>query len=141
MEQTTFTEGTREFCLYIGLTGMLMAGISIIHYFIAAPDFHWILILLCIPNIYVFITCLLVARLNRWVIIMLGICLLLFFVYFIFVFFLMTHSFVVLSPSSMVLFIFTFAVFIYALIVDLHSKLQENHLARKADAEYWNGKI
>ena len=141
MEQSTFTERTREFCLYTGVAGMLISVISIIHYFIAAAEFHWMLFLLCIPNVAVFISCFFMARTNRWVILMLGISLLLFLLYFIFVFFLMRNFIIIFSPSSFVLFVYIFALFLYSIITDLYSKLKENHLARKKEADYWNGKV
>ena len=142
MEQPiTFTERTRQFCIQAGVAAVIMSIISIIHYFVAAPEFHWLLLVLCIPNVCVLISGIFMANLNRWIIIMLGISLIIFVLYFLFVLLLMKNFIIVLSPSSFVLFVYTLVIMIYSLITDLHSKLQENYLARKEDADYWNGKI
>jgi type IV secretory pathway TrbL component len=142
MEQpVSFTERTRDICLYAGITGMLMSVVSIFHYLAAIESFHWLLVLLVIPNICVFITSLFLSRLNRWVIVMMGICLLLFFIYFCVVFLLFRVFVIVFSPSTLILFVYTLALFIYSLIIDLHGKLKENHETAKADAEYWRGKV
>ncbi len=142
MEQPgTFTEGTRQFCIQAGVAAVIMSVISIIHYFVAAPEFHWLLALLCIPNVCVLITGIFMAKLNRWIIIMLGICLILFILYFFFVLLLMKYFILILSPSSFVLFVYTLVIFLYGLVTDLQSKLKENYQAAKEEADYWSGKI
>lgn len=140
-QSAIFTEKTRDFCLYAGITGMIMSVISVFHFFMAIENFHWALSAIALPNICVFITCLFLAKLNRWVIVMLGICTGLFFAYFVVLLMLSQESVVIFSPSTLVLFVFTFSIFIYGLVTELHGKLKQNYDTLKADADYWSGKI